>query len=108
MKKCFCGHKKSQHGKYVDGGRNAKGSRYVCQKDGCCRWSYCDIKEGDKKEVMVKKNKIMSEDDMFVFFRTHCCNGTVDCENGPECPTEDGCLPQQLAEKLKGKMLKAT
>ena len=49
MKKCFCGHSRKDHGKYVNGGRNKKGSRYVCQKDGCHRWSECDLKEGGGK-----------------------------------------------------------
>lgn len=42
-KKCFCGHLLKDHGLYVNEGTNAKGSRFVCQKDGCCRWSYCDL-----------------------------------------------------------------
>lgn len=64
--------------------------------------------EERKTEREMKEKSLMSEDDMFIFFRTHCCNGTVDCENSPECPTEDGCLPQQLAEKLKGRIIKLT
>lgn len=40
---CFCGHRKEEHTLYLDGGKNKKGSRFVCTKDGCNRWSYCDL-----------------------------------------------------------------
>lgn len=28
------------------------------------------------------------------------CNGTTDCENYPECPTEDGCQPFDLSKAI--------
>lgn len=28
------------------------------------------------------------------------CNGTTDCENSPECPTEDGCQPFDLSKAI--------
>lgn len=44
-KKCFCGHLLKDHGLYVKDGRSNKGSRFVCQKNGCNRWSYCDLSD---------------------------------------------------------------
>ncbi len=43
MKKCICGHSFRKHGLYINEGRNAKHSRFVCQQDGCNLWSYCDL-----------------------------------------------------------------
>ena len=43
-KKCFCGHLRKKHGLYVNSGVNKKGSRYVCQQDGCYNWNLCDLK----------------------------------------------------------------
>ena len=42
---CFCGHKKLEHTEYING-VNSKGSKYVCTKDNCHLWSYCDL-QGD-------------------------------------------------------------
>ena len=42
--KCFCGHYKKDHTKYINNGENKKGSKYVCTKDNCHYWSYCDLK----------------------------------------------------------------
>lgn len=44
-KRCCCGHDRGRHGKFVDGGRNGKGSRsrYVCQAPRCSIWLYCDL-----------------------------------------------------------------
>jgi len=44
-KKCFCGHRRKDHGKYVGNGRSRKGSRYVCNKDNCSLWQCCDLEE---------------------------------------------------------------
>lgn len=41
--KCCCGHRRDRHVLYVNGGVNAKGSRYVCTADGCRTWMYCDL-----------------------------------------------------------------
>ncbi len=48
--KCCCGHKRKDHNKYVKEGRNVKGSRFVCTKDGCNEWNQCNLKE--KGETM--------------------------------------------------------
>lgn len=40
---CCCGHAKKDHRQYVGGGHNTKGSRYVCTKDGCTMWAYCNL-----------------------------------------------------------------
>ena len=45
-KKCFCGHLDVAHRLYVNG-VNSKGCRWVCSKDGCHRWSYCDLPNPD-------------------------------------------------------------
>ena len=42
-RKCFCGHYKKDHTKYLNGGKNSKGSRYVCTKDNCSKWNLCDL-----------------------------------------------------------------
>jgi len=51
--KCSCGHNRADHTKYVHGGKNKWGSRYVCTKDNCSRWAYCDLI--DNKNI--NKNK---------------------------------------------------
>jgi len=53
MEKCCCGHKREDHAKYVNGGKNAKGSRYVCTKDNCRLWDACDLKEPKKKGELI-------------------------------------------------------
>ena len=41
--RCCCGHSRKFHGKFVDNGKNGKGSRYVCQHNNCSAWLYCDL-----------------------------------------------------------------
>ena len=54
-KKCFCGHSREDHGKYIANGKNAKGSRLVCQVDGCHLWAYCDLADEkiEKQDIPV-------------------------------------------------------
>ena len=52
---CFCGHNRSDHAKYINNGRNQKGSRYVCTKDNCSRWNQCDLT--DKNDIQKTKKE---------------------------------------------------
>lgn len=42
-KRCYCRHTLADHTQFVGNKTNAKGSRYVCTKDGCSRWNQCDL-----------------------------------------------------------------
>lgn len=53
-KKCICKHKLSDHGLYANNGKNVNNNPYVCQKDGCSMWAYCDIStppQSEEKEL---------------------------------------------------------
>jgi hypothetical protein len=50
MDKCACGHPRSQHKTYFGGGRNTRGSLYVCTKNGCDMWKYCDLSDDEPEE----------------------------------------------------------
>lgn len=41
--RCYCRHKRKDHSKYIDNGKNKKGSRYVCNVNGCSEWTECDL-----------------------------------------------------------------
>lgn len=43
--KCICKHKRKDHGLYIENRANSYGSKFVCQKDGCNMWAYCNLKE---------------------------------------------------------------
>jgi hypothetical protein len=49
--RCCCGHRREDHVEYASGGTSAKGSRYVCTKDGCSLWAYCDLEVGVMREA---------------------------------------------------------
>ncbi len=40
--KCCCGHARRNHVQYK-GGTNEKGCKWVCTKNGCMQWKYCDL-----------------------------------------------------------------
>ncbi len=63
--KCFSGHNRKDHGKYIGKGRSGKGSRYVCNVDNCHRWQWCDLKE----EKVVHKRTIHEG---FCEYYTYC------------------------------------
>lgn len=43
-KKCICGHYEKDHGYYDNRGRNVNNCPWVCHKDGCNMWAYCDLR----------------------------------------------------------------
>ena len=49
---------------------------------------------------MENKEGISFKNKLWLILREELCNGTTDCENSPECATEDGCQPDDLAVKL--------
>jgi len=54
-------------------------------------------KEVEKYKKLAER---VDEERIKEILQLELCNGTTDCENSPECPTEDGCQPMDLAKKI--------
>ncbi len=73
------------------------------------KYNHTDQRVKERKLIQAEqkiKELMLGEEEIKEILQLELCNGTRDCENEPECPTDDGCQPMDLAVAIHSVMLK--